>query len=148
MRGARRLCVMALGWLVVVLAVVVCMGCDESPWHEERFIIPVDSIGVPERIAISDTLCIVFYGYIGGSSAFRFDGFDTRRDCCDLWITAWGAKKWREGGEFGTPVVVLLDGEQYCLHGLSEGWFRIAVRQPDESMLEDSVLVSEKGEAR
>ncbi|MBP6875189.1 MAG: hypothetical protein KBD56_03905 [Candidatus Eisenbacteria bacterium] len=147
MRATRPWRQTVLRWFLVGIAFAGCVGCNESRWHEERFIIPVDSIGVPEQVAISDTLCVVFYGYIGGSSAFRFAGFDARRDSCDLWITAWGAERWNDHDWVGAPVVIRLDGEQYCLHGLNEGWFRITVHQPGGSTLEDSLWVSGNGEA-
>ena len=146
MRATRRRRQTVLGWFLVGLAFAECVGCDASRWHEERFVIPVDSMGVPEQVAVSDTLCVVFYGYIGGSSAFRFAGFEAQRDSCDLWITAWGAERSNDREGFGAPVVVLLDGERYCLHGLNEGWFRITVHQPGGSTLVDSLWVNGKRE--
>ncbi|MCK4414671.1 MAG: hypothetical protein KAY32_14145 [Candidatus Eisenbacteria sp.] len=128
---------------LAVLIVVYVSSCSESssPWHEEQFIIRVDSLHVPAEVSVDDTLCISFFGIVGSSSDYRFSHFEVEKDSSYIWVTAWGLRRWHED-QAGLPIVVFLDGEEYCVSGLSEGWFRIVVHQPDGAFLPDSVFVA------
>ena len=102
------------------------------------FVVQVDSISVPDSISRSDTLQIKLYGAIGSNGNYSFDRYEATRDSFNLHLTVWG--KYVDN-DVAAMVMVLLDGAEYPVYPVYPNKFKIFIRQPDSSVLSDSVVI-------
>ncbi|MBI4727609.1 hypothetical protein HY768_10410 [candidate division TA06 bacterium] len=132
---------MKRNFIFLLLAVVLTAlsGCSKTTGPEvSYFVVKVDSITVPDSISRSDTLKIRLYGTIGNNGNYSFDRYEATRDSYKLNLTVWGK---HVDNDVATMVMVLLDGAEYPVYPVYPNKFKIFIRQPDSSILSDSVMV-------
>jgi len=102
------------------------------------FVVKVDSLAIPDTISQSDTLKIKLYGTIGNNGNYSFDHYEATRDSFKLNLKVWG--KYVDKG-LAAMVIVMLDGVEYPVFPVYPNKFKIFIHQPDNSVLQDSVVV-------
>jgi hypothetical protein len=126
--------------LVVLIATIVLL-CDSScvtDLGDETFIVRVDSVHSPESIQLNQTIAFYLFGTIGYDGRYSFSHFQVRRSSSQTELTVWGRK--RELEAYNTAVWKL-DGGAFRIAPTNRGNFILAIRQPDGSLLRDTVLV-------
>ena len=121
------------------LAGLALAGCGLFGPSAERFLIRVDSIGVPSTLAVSDTLTAHFYGRIESDGCSRLARVDKHLTSASLDITFTGEHR----VPAGTDCIALAPTMHY-LEVVAPPLgtpFVITVRQPDGSVLRRIVSV-------
>ena len=114
-----------------------CFGMAHMPPTEEQFLIRIDSIAHPASIRYDDSLTILLYGTIGADSCTVFSHIDETKKPLDVELTVWG--KHYLDSTCATRMIAL-NGRQYKTLTNMTGWFKIHIRQPDGTMLTDSLF--------
>jgi len=127
-------------YLFLVPALVVLItGCPWEPQHGPvYFRVKVDSIAHTPSGAPGDTLTVALYGVIGTDGCSAFAHFDIDQQPSSLDLVVWG-RRWPN--DVCAAVVVSLDGKEYRWIAARQGWFLIAIHQPDGGVLRDSILI-------
>jgi len=73
-----------------VLAGILLSGCSPTAPDERVFIIPVDSIVVPESVQAEESIPVRMMGIIGPNSCSQFTHFIVDRELSHVLITAMG----------------------------------------------------------
>ena len=120
-----------------------CVKFDEEEEQETYFLIDVDSIDLADTITITDTLFISFYGTVGNTSWYSFYQFYAETVVDTINIEVWGMLT---PGENCDSVLVCLEGEQLNIINFVEGTYFVHVKQPDGSLLIDSLAVVPTGD--
>jgi hypothetical protein len=147
MRCERRLCSPAIV-LVACFIASTLLSCSDSGgpcgcWCDRGLqIVPVDRIAFPDTVCSSDTLTIAFWSNILEDKA-EFSHFDLEIHAARLEITAWAwVSEWVCDGTMPPVEQVVLDGDPFHVSPpLPSGSVEIAVRQPDDTFLVDTVMV-------
>jgi hypothetical protein len=125
--------------LSIVLLFLHIRGLAELPLQQPRvFVVPVDSIQVPNTLRMGDTLCIRFWGTIGTNACYAFSHFEIRQDSLKAEITVWGTLT---PAEICAQVMVEMLGKELKLVAKKRGTFIIVVHQPGGSMLRRHVKI-------
>ena len=120
-----------------------CVKFDDDEEQETYFLIEVDSISLADTITTSDTLFISFYGTVGTTDCYSFYQFypETIVDTIKVEVLGMLAP-----GENCDSVLVYLEGKQLIYVNFDEGTYFVHVRQPDGSLLTDSLAVIPAGD--
>ncbi len=117
-------------------------GCvkfdDDDDERESYFLVMVDSIDLADTITTSDTLSISFYGTVGTNSCYSFYQFYPETIVDTINVEVWGVLAPGENCDSG---LVYLEGEQLNIYNFDEGTYFVHVKQPDGSLLTDSLAV-------
>jgi hypothetical protein len=105
--------------------------------EDNTFVVEVDSIEVPSSVQSTDTLDLRLFGTIGPNGCHQFDHYEASRTSSSLVLKVIGQRK--EGG--CTDMIVTLDREYRVSPPLDGSVFVINIKQPDGSLLRDSVEV-------
>ena len=125
-----------LGYMVLFTS---CIKFDED--EEEQysyFLVEVDSINLADTITTGDTLFISFYGTVGINNCYSFSHFYPETDEDTINVEVWGKLAPAENCISDT---IYLEGEQLQVFNIYEGTYFVHVRQPDGSLLTDSLTV-------
>ena len=132
--------IMSRSAFVALLLTFMTVGCSTADngnnTRDKDFIIRVDSVEAPSSASSSDTLHITLHGIVGPDGCYRFDHIEADRQPDTLKLTAWGIH--HDG--ICTQAVVALH-EPYRIDPPLEDPFVIAVRQPDGSVLKNTVRI-------
>ncbi|NQU81877.1 MAG: hypothetical protein HQ543_10195 [Bacteroidetes bacterium] len=120
-----------------------CVKFDEEEEQETYFLIEVDSIDLADTITTTDTLFISFYGTVGNTSCYSFSHFYPETDEDTIDVEVWGKLA---PGDNCDSVLVYLEGEQLNIINFVEGTYFVHVKQPDGSLLIDSLAVVPTGD--
>ena len=120
-----------------------CVKFDEDEEQDIYFIIEVDSIHLADTITTTDTLFISFYGTIGYNECYSFSHFYPQTNVDTINVEVWGKLA---PGENCDSVMVYLEGEQLIIINFDEGIYFVHVKQPDGSLLTDSLTVVPTGD--
>ena len=120
-----------------------CVKFDEDEEQETYFLIEVDSIDLADTITTSDTLFISFYGTVGTTNCYSFYQFCPETIMDTIKVEVWGMLA---PGENCDSVMVYLEGEQLNVYNFDEGTYFVHVKQPDGSLLTDSLAVVPTGD--
>ena len=120
-----------------------CFKFDEEEEQETYFLIEVDSIDLADTITITDTFFISFYGTVGNTSCYSFYQFYAETVVDTIDVEVWGMLA---PGENCDSVLVCLEGEQLNIIDFVEGTYFVHVKQPDGSLLIDSLAVVPTGD--
>ena len=112
-------------------------NCTNLDYESYTFIIPVDSLVIPDSIVLNDTLEIRFFGTIGNNGCYSFERFESIEQQTSIQLTAIGKFT---GAATCTSVMVYLEESYFVIPSLA-GQYYIEVLQPDNTVLKDSVLV-------
>ncbi|MCK4312043.1 MAG: hypothetical protein KAW88_04845 [Candidatus Cloacimonetes bacterium] len=125
--------------LIIILIGILfsIFSCTEPDYESYTFIIPVDSLLIPDSIVLNDTLEIRFFGTIGNNGCYSFEKFESIEQQTSIQLTAIGKFT---GAGVCTCVMVDLE-ESYFVTPSITGQYYIEVLQPDKTVLRDSVLV-------
>jgi hypothetical protein len=125
---------------IVLSSACVLYACTtESNNEQYLFVIQVDSIAHASTVSVNDTIAIKLYGTIGYNGCYAFSYFDDTVQPLNLDLAVIGELS----NDAACPdVMVYLNGKEYRCAATQKGWFKINIRQPDESYLRDSVLVN------
>ncbi len=115
-----------------------CVKFEEEEEQETYFLIEVDSISLADTIATSDTLFISFYGTVGNTSCYSFYQFYAETVVDTINIEVWGMLAPGENCDSG---LVCLEGEKLNIINFYQGTYFVHVKQPDGSLLTDSLSV-------
>ncbi len=129
-----------LGYMILFTG---CVKFDEEEEQDIYFIVEVDSISLADTITTADTLFISFYGTIGDNSCYSFSHFYPQTNVDTINVEVWGKLA---PGENCDSVIVYLDGEQLKILNFDEGTYFVHVKQPDGSLLIDSLAVVPTGD--
>ena len=126
--------------LLIIFVVLLQHSCTTEPENDYiNFKIKVDKLTHPDTVSVSDSLTILFDGFVGPNGCHRFTHFEVNQKVNELEITVWGSKP-----NFDTAclaVMVNLGGKEYKILLKQKGIHRIVIHQPDNSLLIDSVFV-------
>ena len=120
-----------------------CVKFDEEEEQETYFLIEVDSIDLADTITTTDTLFISFYGTVGNTSCYSFSHFYPEANVDTIDVEVWGKLAPGENCDSG---LVYLEGEQLNIIYFDEGTYFVNVKQPDGSLLIDSLAVVPTGD--
>ncbi|MBE9512060.1 MAG: hypothetical protein IMY71_14420 [Bacteroidetes bacterium] len=124
-----------LGYLIFFTS---CVKFDEEEEQDTYFIVEVDSIDLTDTITTADTLFISFYGTVGNNSCYSFSHFYPQTNEDTINVEVWGKLAPGENCDSG---LVYLEGEQLNIINFDEGTYFVHVKQPDGSLLTDSLAV-------
>ena len=127
--------------LISLISFVIFISCDifEGNKQEmEYFKINVDDITSSDTALVGDTLIFKLDGYIGTNGCYSFSHFEENRKSFESTIIVWG--KWTPG-EVCTDAEVHLYGREYKVEAFERGTYYLKIRQPDNSILLDSIVV-------
>ena len=129
--------------LTILGYMIFFTGCVKYEEEEEEeqdtyFIVEVDSIDLADTIITTDTLIISFYGTIGNNECYSFSHFYPETNVDTINVEVWGKLA---PGENCDSVMVYLEGEQLDIINFDEGTYFLHVKQPDGSLLTDSLAV-------
>jgi len=120
-----------------------CVKFDDDEEQETYFLIEVDSISLADTITTSDTLFISFYGTVGTTDCYSFYQFYPETIVDTIKVEVLGKLL---PGENCDSVMVYLEGEQLNIINFDEGTYFVHVKQPDGSLLTDSLAVVPTGD--
>ena len=120
-----------------------CVKFDDDEEQETYFLIEVDSISLADTITTSDTLFISFYGTVGTTDCYSFYQFYPETIVDTIKVEVLGKLL---PGENCDSVMVYLEGEQLNILNFDEGTYFVHVKQPDGSLLTDSLAVIPAGD--
>jgi len=120
-----------------------CVKFDDDEEQETYFLIEVDSIDLADTITTSDTLFISFYGTVGTTDCYSFYQFYPETIVDTIKVEVLGKLL---PGENCDSVMVYLEGEQLNIINFDEGTYFVHVKQPDGSLLTDSLAVVPTGD--
>jgi len=120
-----------------------CVKFDDDEEQETYFLIEVDSISLADTITTSDTLFISFYGTVGTTDCYSFYQFYPETIVDTIKVEVLGKLL---PGENCDSVMVYLEGEQLNIINFDEGTYFVHVKQPDGSLLTDSLAVIPAGD--
>lgn len=124
--------------IIILIGILFSIfNCTNLDYESYTFIIPVDSLVIPDSIVLNDTLEIIFFGIIGNNGCYSFERFESIEQQTSIQLTAIG--KFTGAGVCTCEVVCL--EESYFVTPLLAGQYYIEVLQPDNTVLKDSVLV-------
>lgn len=130
---------MKCNFFILFCSACILCACSTEPNNEQYlFIVQVDSIAHPQSVLLHDTITIQFYGTIGYNGCYSFSYFDASLEPLKLDIAVIGELS---NDNVCPSVMVYLDGKEYKCEAKQKGWFKINIRQPDNSFLRDSLLV-------
>ncbi len=130
-----------LGYMIMVPG---CVKFDDDDTEQETyFLVKVDSIDLTDTITVSDTLSISFYGTVGTTDCYSFYQFYPVTIIDTLIVEVLGMLA---PGENCDSVMVYLEGEQLNVYNFDEGTYFVHVKQPDGSLLTDSLTVVPTGD--
>jgi hypothetical protein len=115
-------------------------SCEDPNEPDYRsFLIKVDSIQVPDNIAVNEPFELKLYGTIGHSGCSQFSQFKTEEQGNDIMIEAWG--KINKKSRICAGVEVCLDDEKLNYVIRKKGNYTIKIKQPDKNYLEQQISV-------
>ena len=130
-----------LGYMIMLPG---CVKFDDDDTEQETyFLVKVDSIDLADTITTSDTLFISFYGTIGTTDCYSFYQFYPETIVDTIKVEVLGKLL---PGENCDSVMVYLEGKQLNVYNFNEGTYFVHVRQPDGSLLTDSLAVVPTGD--
>lgn len=114
--------------------------CEKSfdPALDSTFHVKVDSVSVPNTIALNDTIVCKFWGILGSNGCYQFWHFRALHDSNRITISVWG---YILKADICTCVMSQLNGKEYRMKPDLKGYYRIHILQPDNTVMKDSVLV-------
>jgi hypothetical protein len=125
---------------IFLLFLIISCNIFENDHKEiDYFKIKVDTITIPSNASIGDTLIFKLDGFIGPDGCHSFSHFSIKRSNNESIVTVWG----KHLGETCTQAVVFLDGKEYKVKVNIPGKYYLKIRQPDNSLLIDSVYVNQ-----
>ena len=124
--------------IILIIFFISCDIFDGDNQEIEYFTIKVDSITGPDTVDVGDTIIFSLDGYIGSNGCFMFSHFDDKKGSLESTLTVWGK---HIPDEICTDAMVYLYGKEYAVKTNQSGIFRLKIKQPDNSILVDTVLV-------
>lgn len=124
--------------------IILFTGCLKLENEEQvtYFIVEVDSIDLADTISTADTLSISFYGTVGNNGCYSFSQFNPQFYEDTIYVEVWGILS---PGNNCAAVMVYLEGEQLHILNFDEGTYFVHIKQPDGSLLTDSIAVIPEG---
>ena len=126
---------MFLRMLGLVLAGNLLVGCSPTAPDEREFIIPVDSIVVPDAVQAEEDIPVRMLGIIGPNSCSQFTHFIVDRDQSHVLITAMG----REALNTGCFDVLMELDTVYLVPPPFDDPFLVQVQRSEEEFLSKAV---------
>ena len=115
-------------------------SCEDDAGYN-YFLIPVDTISVPDTVKANDSFEIAFWGLVGTNGCHQFSEFMAEQQDNEIVIEAWG--KIKKDAQFCSSIMVYLRGGKMNFSISEPGQYSIKVRQSDDLYLEHSILVTE-----
>ncbi len=129
-----------LGYMVLFTS---CVKFEDEEEQYTYFLIEVDSISLADTMTITDTLFISFYGTVGTDNCYSFSHFYPEINLDTIDVEVWGKQAPVENC---TSDTIYLEGEQLQVFNFFEGTYFVHVKQPDGSILTDSLTVVPVGD--
>ena len=122
---------------VLIFPLIACLapGCKDDGVTVTDYVMRVDSITVPEILTVADTLRILVYTSLP-SGCHSYHRTEMTLDRQHIELMLWG----RRSSGICTQEFRILERE-YRVDSFELGYFRIIVKQPDGTSLEDSVYI-------
>jgi len=126
----------------VVFLFLIILSCKkEIDTEYNYFLIPIDSVAVPDTVKTSKPFEITFFGLVGTNGCYSFSEFVVQKLDNEITIEAWGKNK--KEAQICPQVMVYLRGKKMN-YSLSEpGEYLIKVKQNENSYLQFSLVVKE-----
>lgn len=129
-----------LKYILIIFPLAIFFSCSTEPEKDYiNYLVRVDSLRHPQSAYLNDTITFRLYGVIGTDGCHSFSHFESQTNPLELDLKVWG--KVRSLGSACPAVMVLLEGKEYKFQAKERGIFRINIRQPDGSVMKDSVFV-------
>ncbi len=121
--------------LLLIVFVTSCSDTDDYKY----FLVPVESISVPEEVSADETFEVRLSGTIGHDGCSSFDRFITEKQDTVLLVEAWGKLK---ANTYICPDVEVELVREKLKYSLEEpGTYVLKVRQPDGTFLDREFMV-------
>lgn len=126
----------------VVFLFSIIVSCQkEIDTEYNYFLIPIDSVAVPDTVKTNKPFDITFFGLVGTNGCYGFSKFVVQKLDNEIKIEAWG--KIKKGAQICPDVIVYLRGKKMN-YSLSEpGEYRLKVKQDEGSYLQFPLVVEE-----
>ncbi len=132
-----RLILLSATAMIVLVVLGGCATESESP-PVSQFIVMIDSMQHTPFGALGDTISIKLYGMIGTDGCSSFLRLDENRKPGGIDLTVWGERVYASACP---AVIVYLNGKEVRTVMTQMGWFTMTVRQPNGTMLKDSIII-------
>lgn len=121
------------------LIIVSCKKEIDTEYN--YFLIPMDSVAVPDTVKTNKPFDIAFFGLVGTNGCYSFSEFVVQKQDNEIKIEAWG--KIKKGAQICPDVMVYLRGKKMN-YSLSEpGEYRLKVKQDEDSDIQFPLVVEE-----
>jgi hypothetical protein len=124
--------------LLIISFFLSCELFNGNDLAAKYFKIKVELITCPDTVTYGDTLVFKLDGYIGPDGCHSFSHFDEERSSHRSTLVVWGK---RAPDPYCTQALVYLDGKEYKIKATLQGYYYLNIRQPDNSILKDSIFV-------
>jgi hypothetical protein len=122
------------------IGIITFIGCTTEPNQNPiQFIVRVDSISHQASVRNGDTITIQLFGTIGSDGCHSFSKFEDLKAPNRVDLTVWGQ---RIPANACPAVMVYLNGREYHVPAIRQGWYFINIHQPDGTILRDSLIVN------
>jgi len=120
-------------------------GCKKDDDTNPDFLIKIDSLVFRDTVNVNDTLFIKFYGTVGPNGCYQFSRFEQVPYQDGDVVNSMKIKVWGKLEDTGNcpDQIVYLDGAEIIVNGFQPGNFNIFVIQPDGSIMNGLVFVTE-----
>ena len=130
--------------LVFSVLLVIC-GCGKDEVSPENYLVEyqigVELIEVPLEVALTDSLVVRLYGFIGSDGSYRFDHMETVETDSLFEMTAFGIHDQTPGLMWPAMIIQWRGREFVKLPPHGGGVVRVVFNQPDGSTVEELVAV-------
>lgn len=126
----------------VVFLLLINVSCQkEIDTEYNYFVIPIDSVIVPDTVKINKSFEIAFFGLVGTNGCYRFSEFILQKQNNEITIEVWG--KIRKGAQICPDEMVYLRGKKMNYSLPEPGEYQLKVKQDKNSYLHFPLVVEE-----
>lgn len=132
-----------LFFLSIFILTAFSFSCSEADSKSEiqEFVIKVDSIQLPDSVAVNEQFDVIFFGTIGHNGCYSFADFVVSEDSTGLSLMLKGHHEVSEN-QICPTVMVMLNGKVYPHKFPAAGQYRIRVINPGiDQFIEKEILV-------
>lgn len=125
---------------ILLALVFVLINCTTEPQPEyTEYIIRVDEVAYPKSSMVGDSVIFIFEGVVGTDGCYRYKTIEVGLLQNEIQFTLLG--EYPNFTSACPDVMVYLNGLEYKTIFDSAGLYKILIKQPDNLMLVDSIVI-------
>jgi len=103
------------------------------------FLVQVDSVYISEPVRANQSFEVEFFGYIGHNGCYSFHEFIWEKQGQNIFVETWGKVSLKS--TICSDVLVYLNGEKLKFLFEQPGSYKLSIKQPDGTFLEQQFQV-------